>query len=66
MIAEWIVHLRQTPEEVKHSHPHLTLAQIQSALAYYYDHSEEIEESLREGERIEKEARKLFSQAHFA
>jgi uncharacterized protein (DUF433 family) len=66
MIAEWIVHLRQSPEEVKHSHPHLTLAQIHSALAYYYDHSEEIEESLRRGAEIEKEVRKLFPPSRFA
>ncbi len=66
MIAEWIAHLRQTPEEVKRSHPHLSLAKIHSALAYYYDHSDEIEESLQEGERIEKESRKLFPQSRFA
>ena len=57
MIAEWILHLRQTPEEVQGSHPHLTLAQIHSALAYYYDHREEIDASIREGQRFAEEMR---------
>jgi len=60
MIAQWVVHLGQTPEEVQRTHPHLTVAQIHSALAYYYDHRDEVEASLREGERIEQEARKRF------
>lgn len=38
-----------TPEEMKAQHPHLTLGQIHSALAYYEDHREEIE-SLIEAE----------------
>lgn len=30
------------PEEIQRQHPGLTLAQIHSALAYYYDHQEEM------------------------
>jgi uncharacterized protein (DUF433 family) len=30
----------------------LTLAQVHAALAYYYDHPEEIETSIREGRRL--------------
>ena len=33
----------------------LTLAQVHAALAYYYDHSEEIEGAYRESERREAE-----------
>ena len=30
-------------EELQHQHPHLTLGQIYSALAYYSDHQEEMD-----------------------
>jgi uncharacterized protein (DUF433 family) len=43
-------------DEIQRQHPHLSLAQIYSALAYYYDHEaemdEEIEEQLRRAEKI--------------
>lgn len=32
-----------SPEELQFQHPHLTLGQIYSALAYYSDHQEEID-----------------------
>jgi uncharacterized protein (DUF433 family) len=45
-----------SPEEIHFQHPHLSLAQIHSALAYYYDHREkfdaEIEERRQEAERL--------------
>lgn len=60
MIAEEVVHLRMSPEEVLLSHPHLTMAQIHSALAYYWDHREEVEATMRESKIIEKELRAKF------
>lgn len=45
-----------SPEEIHFQHPHLSLAQIHSALAYYYDNQEkldsEIEERRQEAERL--------------
>jgi uncharacterized protein (DUF433 family) len=32
-----------SPEELHFQHPYLTLGQIHSALAYYYDHQEEVD-----------------------
>ena len=32
-----------SPEELHFQYPHLSIAQIHSALAYYYDHREELE-----------------------
>src|SRR3981081_3280708 len=32
-----------SPEETHFQHPHLALAQIHAALAYYYDHQDEID-----------------------
>jgi len=42
------------------AHPHLMLAQIHAALAYYFDHAEEVENSLIEGDEREKELRSQF------
>jgi uncharacterized protein (DUF433 family) len=43
-------------DEIKRQHPHLSLAQIYSALAYYYDHQDEIdreiESQLQRAEKI--------------
>ena len=49
-------------EEMHRQHPHLSLAQLHAALAYYYDHREEldadIERRWREVREMEIEARK--------
>jgi uncharacterized protein (DUF433 family) len=49
-----------TPEELYLQHPYLTLGQIHAALAYYWDHKEEldadIERRTREAEQARREA----------
>lgn len=40
-----------SPEELHLQHPHLSLGQIHSALAYYWDHQEEIEQDIERGLR---------------
>ena len=39
-----------SPEELAYQLPHLTLGQIHSALAYYWDHVNEVEEDLKQRE----------------
>src|SRR5437588_3208482 len=63
MIAEWIAHRGQTPQEVQSSHPRLTLAQIHSALAYYYDHRQEIDASINQGHELAEKMQKQFPSA---
>lgn len=50
------VALGRDAEEIRLHHPELTLGQIHSALAYYYDHKDEmdrdLEERLRRVERL--------------
>jgi uncharacterized protein (DUF433 family) len=41
-----------SPAEIHFQHPHLSLGQIHSALAYYYDHISEFEKEVKE--RLEK------------
>jgi uncharacterized protein (DUF433 family) len=47
-----------SPEELHYQHPFLSLGQIYSALAYYYDHQDEIdkdiEQRLQRVEQIQK------------
>ena len=49
-----------SPEEIHFQHPHLSLAQIHSALAYYYENQEkldaEIERGLKEAEALRAES----------
>jgi uncharacterized protein (DUF433 family) len=33
-------------DEIQRQHPHLSLAQIYSALAYYYDHQDELDKDI--------------------
>jgi uncharacterized protein (DUF433 family) len=35
-----------SPEELHFQHPYLTLGQIYSALAYYFDHKEELDQDI--------------------
>src|SRR5437868_14127401 len=35
-------------DEIQRQHPHLTLGQIYSCLAYYYDHQEEMDKDIAE------------------
>jgi uncharacterized protein (DUF433 family) len=50
-----------SPEEIHQQYPHLSLAQIHAALAYYYDHKAEfdaeIDRSLREYDQALAEQR---------
>jgi uncharacterized protein (DUF433 family) len=47
-----------SPEELAYQHPHLSLAQVHSALAYYWDHREEVEADLRRREELAEEIRR--------
>ncbi len=49
-----------SPEELGFQYPHLTMSQIHSALAYYWDHKEEIDADIKEraqyAEQLQREA----------
>ena len=44
--------LGKSPEQIVAALPHLTLAQVHAALAYYFDHREEILDELRQDEQF--------------
>jgi uncharacterized protein (DUF433 family) len=47
-----------TPEELHENYPVLSLAQIHSAFAYYWDHKDDIERAIGETDRLEEEYRR--------
>ncbi len=54
-IAVCYERMGMSPDEIVTSLPTITLAQVHAALAYYYDHKQEIDSSLEEGERFVEE-----------
>ena len=47
-----------SPEEIHFQHPHLSLAQIHAAFAYYYEHQDEMDQEItRQVEEVEKLSR---------
>ena len=42
-------------DEIRRQHPHLTLAQIYSALAYYHDHEQEMNAAIQRWIKAENE-----------
>ena len=53
-IVVWHEHQGLTPDEIVSQIPSITLADVHAALAYYFDHREEIQEEIR-AERAEAE-----------
>src|ERR1041385_4656508 len=41
-----------SPEEMHRQHPHLSMAQIHAALAYYYEHQDEVDADIERRDRI--------------
>ena len=60
LIAREVESLRMSPDEVIVAHPHLSLAQVHAALAYFYDHRDEMETAMRDVDEIESHLRERF------
>lgn len=57
-------YLGMSPDEIVRAHPHLTLAQVHTALAYFYEHIAEMQQKIREDkEYLEKLKREYPSKA---
>jgi uncharacterized protein (DUF433 family) len=56
-IAVERTHQGLTPEEIQAAHSHLSLAQVYAALAYYYDHKEQIDADIERANRLYEEMR---------
>jgi uncharacterized protein (DUF433 family) len=51
LVLEKVAH-GWSPEELYFQHPHLTLGQIYSALAYYWDHQEELDKDIERRQEL--------------
>jgi uncharacterized protein (DUF433 family) len=58
----WLHKEGHTPEQILPSYPQLSLAQVHAALAYYYDHPEEIEATLGSDETAESDFERVKTQ----
>lgn len=47
--------LGMSPDEIVSDHPSINLAQVHAALAYYYEHKDEIDADIEEGKRFVEE-----------
>ena len=54
-IAIWHEMMGLSADEILYHHPSITLADVYAALAYYYDHLEEIRKDIRDSESFAKE-----------
>lgn len=51
-IASEAEHLGMTPDEIVEAHPHLSLADVHAALAYYYDHQAAIQRDWQDARKV--------------
>jgi len=50
----------KSPRQLVEEFPHLTLADVHAAMAYYWDNEELIQQQMRRGEEVEAEMRKKY------
>jgi uncharacterized protein (DUF433 family) len=59
-IASEAEHLGMTPDEIVEAHPHLSLADVHAALAYYYDHQAAIQRDWQDARTVIASLRDRF------
>ena len=57
-VVEWHEHQEMTPDEIASEVPSITLADVHAALAYYFDHIDEIREEMRVERAMVEESRR--------
>jgi uncharacterized protein (DUF433 family) len=67
-IAVWYERMGLSPDEIVSTWPSLTLSDVHIALAYYYDHREQIDSDIRAGEEFAEKLREgkpsIFEKVH--
>jgi uncharacterized protein (DUF433 family) len=51
-VYTWVERMRMTPAQVVVEYPHLTMAQVHAALAYYWSHRDEIQQDIENEEKL--------------
>jgi uncharacterized protein (DUF433 family) len=60
-IVVWHEHRGMTPDEIVSHVPTITIADVHAALAYYFDHVEEIQQEMRDERALAEEFRRGHS-----
>lgn len=58
-IAIWHEVLGMSPDEIVHQYPTITVADVHAALAYYWDHRDEIEERMAAADAFVEELKRM-------
>ena len=59
-VVIWHEKLGMSPDEIVHHYPTITLADIHAALAYYWDHRDEIERAIADEDAFVEEFRRGY------
>ncbi len=51
-VYTWVERMGMTPAQVVAEYPHLTMAQVHAALAYYWSHPDEIHQDIEDEEKL--------------
>src|SRR6266571_7785221 len=51
-VYTWVEQMGRTPAQVVAEYPHLTMAQVHAALAYYWSHQDEIHRDIENEEKL--------------
>jgi uncharacterized protein (DUF433 family) len=65
-VAIWHERMGMSPDEIVSEYPTITLSDVHAALAYYFDHRDEVDRDIREGqefaERLRAAAPSIFEE----
>jgi uncharacterized protein (DUF433 family) len=56
-VAIWYGRMGMSPDEIVSEYPTITLSDVHAALAYYYDHRDEVDREIRDGEEFAEKLR---------
>ena len=56
-VAIWYEEMNLSPQQIVDRYPTITLSDVHAALAYYYDHKQEVQQQIEEDEQLEAEMR---------
>jgi uncharacterized protein (DUF433 family) len=56
-VAIWPERMGMSPDEIVSEYPTITLSDVHDALAYYFDHRDEVDREIREGEEFSERLR---------
>jgi uncharacterized protein (DUF433 family) len=56
-VAIWHQRMGMNPDEIVSEYPTITLSDVHAALAYYFDHRDEVDREIRDGEEFAEKFR---------